>query len=65
LVLRAVITKLMKAGTLAMLNFGVGFGVAFAVTGSAERAMEIALLGSCLGSFLFLLNERLWGYPSR
>jgi uncharacterized membrane protein len=54
------IAVLVKSGTLALLQMAVGFGVAYALTGSAALAMGIALILSCVMSFVFALHERAW-----
>ncbi|HVY99890.1 MAG TPA: DUF2061 domain-containing protein [Dongiaceae bacterium] len=54
------IAGLVKSGTLALLHMGAGFGVAYALTGSAATAAGIALLLSCVMSFVFVLHERAW-----
>jgi uncharacterized membrane protein len=54
------IVGLVKSGTLALLHMGVSFGVAYALTGSAAIAMGIALVLSCVMSFVFALHERAW-----
>ena len=54
------IVGLVKSGTLALLQMGVGFGVAYAVTGSAAIATGIALVEACVMSFVFGLHERAW-----
>ena len=54
------IADLVKSGTLAMLQMGVSFAVAYALTGSAPIAIGIALVLSCVMSFVFVLHERAW-----
>ena len=54
------IVGLVKSGTLALLQMGVSFGVAYALTGSAAIATGIALVLSCVMSFVFVLHERAW-----
>jgi uncharacterized membrane protein len=56
----AMIVGLVKSGTLALLHMGASFGVAYALTGSATTAMGIALLLSCVMSFVVALHERAW-----
>lgn len=51
---------LVKSGTWAMVQMAVGFAAGFALTGSAGIAAGVAVLGSCLGSFGYLLHERIW-----
>lgn len=54
------IAGLVKSGTSALLHMAVGFGVAYALTGSAAVAMGIALVLSCVMSFVGVLHERVW-----
>jgi uncharacterized membrane protein len=54
------IVDLVKSGTLALLHMGVSFGVAYALTGSAPIATGIAIVLSCVMSFVFVLHERAW-----
>ena len=54
------IAGLVKSGTLALLHTGLSFGVAYALTGSMAVAMGIALVLSCIMSFVFALHERAW-----
>ena len=56
----ATIAGLVKSGTLTLLQMAVGFGVAYALTGSAAIAMGIALILSCIMSFVVVLHERVW-----
>jgi len=52
------IAGLVKSGTLTLLHMAVSFGVAYALTGSAAIACGIALLLSCVMSFVFVLYDR-------
>jgi len=54
------IASLVKSGTLALLQMAVGFGVAYTLTGSAAIASGIALVLSCVMSFVTVLYERVW-----
>jgi uncharacterized membrane protein len=54
------IVGLVKSGTLALLHLGVSFGVVYALTGSPVMAVGIALVLSCVMSFVFALHERAW-----
>jgi len=54
------IVALVKSGTSALLHVGVSFGVVYALTGSAAMATGIALILSCVMSFVFSLHERAW-----
>lgn len=51
---------LVKTGTFALLQGGVGFGVAYLLTGSAALAVGVALIGSCANSFVLFFHERAW-----
>ena len=51
---------LVKGGTLAVLQSCIAFAVAYLLTCSLEIAMGLALIGSCLNSFVFFLHERSW-----
>jgi len=59
------IADLVKSGTLALLQMGVSFGVAYTLTGSAAVASGIALVLSCIMSFVFVLHERAWNVVLR
>lgn len=56
---------LVKAGTLAALQGGSTFAVAYLLTGSLEMAIGLALVGSCVNSFVFFLHERSWAAARR
>ena len=51
---------LVKGGTLAVLQGCGTFAVAYLLTGSLEIAIGLALIGSCVNSFVFFLHERAW-----
>ena len=54
------IARLVKSGTWALLQMGVSFVVVYALTGSAAIAAGIALILSCVMSFVFVLHEKAW-----
>jgi uncharacterized membrane protein len=54
------IVGLVKSGTLALLHMAVSFGVVYVLTGSAALAIGVALILSCVMSFVFVLHERAW-----
>jgi uncharacterized membrane protein len=54
------IAGLVKSGTFALLHMAVSFGVTYALTSSAALAIGIALILSCVMSFVFALHERAW-----
>jgi uncharacterized membrane protein len=56
----SMIVGLVKSGTLALLHMAASFGVVYALTGSAALATGIALVLSCVMSFVFALHERAW-----
>jgi len=56
----AMIVGLVKSGTLALLHMAVSFGTVYALTGSLSAAAGIALILSCVMSFVFALHERAW-----
>jgi uncharacterized membrane protein len=56
---------LVKAGTLAALQGCIAFAVTYLLTGSPEMAIGLALIGSCVNSFVFFLHERGWAAARR
>ena len=51
---------LVKAGTFAVLQAGIGFAVAYPLTGSPAIATGIVLIQTCVNSFAFFFHERAW-----
>ena len=60
------LSDLVKSGTWAMAQMAIGFAVGTAVTGSAGFGLCIALLAGSVGSFAYLVHERIWkAYANR